>query len=529
MGIWSHLSSITNTHRSIQLKQAYRAIGEAYGRRGLDSPPIAPSISATREQTLRQWYNMAREHGANGAARRFACQLIKSAPLTRSHWSMLMDVSLDQTSVRAVRGVYRGVRRPFGTRRARTAWTVPRSNNDRPRVAFVSSSDGYGGDVRYWLGLIQDPIFRDSIDCHVILWGSLEHEEVKRELDHVSVPTYTLNRIGIPATGISQRVVTKARRALGNPQPDHLFAQIKDINPDLVWFNFGGVEFPALQPTIEKCRAVNIPYWYVSHNVPNSYLFANARHTAQVAPLIKGAATFASNSQTGMRDVERALATQLLNQLIFHVSKPRAFIESAHRVSLEHPILTDGVARFVHIGSLTPRYKGQHVLFEALASPIWKTRNWRLTCYGSGPELEYLTRLISYFGLERQIVLAGETKSVLDALASSDLFVFPSLSEGKGFALVEAMACGRPAVGTAIGGIPELVLDGVTGWLARAATVEEIASTMDRAWRDRSHWPEFGQRARNHVSHEFSHDATIPLLLKKLYQDLGVEWRSPRE
>ena len=62
--------------------------------------------------------------------------------------------------------------------------------------------------------------------------------------------------------------------------------------------------------------------------------------------------------------------------------------------------------------------------------------------------------------------------------------------------MVEAMLCGRPVIGTAVAGIPEWICDGNSGFLADAPTAKCFAATLERAWRQKSHWQEMGSKAR---------------------------------
>jgi len=87
-----------------------------------------------------------------------------------------------------------------------------------------------------------------------------------------------------------------------------------------------------------------------------------------------------------------------------------------------------------------------------------------------------------------------------------DLLVLPSRREARGIVIAEAMACGRPTVATAVGGIPDSVVDGVTGLLAAAATEDAWVAALERLWRERARIPEWGANARRHVSTLFSDD-----------------------
>jgi glycosyltransferase involved in cell wall biosynthesis len=95
----------------------------------------------------------------------------------------------------------------------------------------------------------------------------------------------------------------------------------------------------------------------------------------------------------------------------------------------------------------------------------------------------------------------------------------PSLSEGSPFALAEGMACGRPAVGTPVGGIDELVREGETGWLAHSTEADDVASALDRCWHDRAEWPRFGRAARELAERAYDLEPAHRVLLANLLSD----------
>jgi glycosyltransferase involved in cell wall biosynthesis len=120
-----------------------------------------------------------------------------------------------------------------------------------------------------------------------------------------------------------------------------------------------------------------------------------------------------------------------------------------------------GASTVVSVGNLRPE-KGHSVLLRAVA----ELGDARLVIVGDGPLRSSLEREARSLGLADRVEFAGAVSDVWPYLARADVFVFPSLSEPLGIAVMEAMAAGLPVVASAVGGIPELVTDGVTGYLA---------------------------------------------------------------
>ena len=110
-------------------------------------------------------------------------------------------------------------------------------------------------------------------------------------------------------------------------------------------------------------------------------------------------------------------------------------------------------------------HKGQKHLIEAAALVVRQVPDARFVIAGEGELRESLEHQIKHLGLEKHVVLAGFRPDILSVHKAFDIFVMSSVTEGLGTSVLDAMACGRPVVGTRAGGIPEVIEDGVTGIL----------------------------------------------------------------
>lgn len=134
--------------------------------------------------------------------------------------------------------------------------------------------------------------------------------------------------------------------------------------------------------------------------------------------------------------------------------------------------------------------KGLRILLQAVARLRRQTSSpgCQLLIVGEGPALQQLQGLSAELGLAPWVVFAGVRRDIPGLLPLMDLFVLPSLYEGFGIAILEAMAAGRPVVATAVGGIPEVVVHGETGLLvppgdpvALADALHELLAHPERA------------------------------------------------
>lgn len=99
----------------------------------------------------------------------------------------------------------------------------------------------------------------------------------------------------------------------------------------------------------------------------------------------------------------------------------------------------------------------------------------RLLLIGDGPELSTMCQLVKEKGLRDRVIFLGKQDNVAELLSMSDLKLLLSEKESFGLVLLEAMACGVPVVATNVGGIPEVIDDGNTGFLCEVGDIEAVA------------------------------------------------------
>jgi len=129
------------------------------------------------------------------------------------------------------------------------------------------------------------------------------------------------------------------------------------------------------------------------------------------------------------------------------------------------------------VGWLTP-VKGHRYLIEALSKLKPSHPRLYVVIVGGGELRRTLTDLAAGLGVEDAVRLLGERDDVLECLADMDLFVMPSLNEGMGRALIEAMAAGRPVVATRVGGIPAIVKDRRNGLLVPPGDAASLGTAI---------------------------------------------------
>ncbi len=124
--------------------------------------------------------------------------------------------------------------------------------------------------------------------------------------------------------------------------------------------------------------------------------------------------------------------------------------------------------------------KGQLLLVQAAAQLIRRGIALKLVLAGDGELREEIEASVRDLGIEAHVRITGWISSarVRDELLGARALVLPSFAEGLPVVIMESMALGRPVISTFIAGIPELVLDGVQGWLIPAGDVDALAGAM---------------------------------------------------
>jgi len=180
--------------------------------------------------------------------------------------------------------------------------------------------------------------------------------------------------------------------------------------------------------------------------------------------------------------------------------------------------LPAGAAIVGVVGNLHP-WKGQDLLLRAVAR-IRKDRPdvW-VVLAGDGSARDDLRRLAEELGVLGQTVFAGIRQDVPELLALMDVFVLPSQHESLPNAVLEAMACAKPVVATRVGGLPEIVDEGETGFLVPPGGDAAMANRILRVLNDRDLAGRMAVAARGKVLGAFTCDRLVANMAR-LYEDV---------
>jgi L-malate glycosyltransferase len=173
-----------------------------------------------------------------------------------------------------------------------------------------------------------------------------------------------------------------------------------------------------------------------------------------------------------------------------------------------------------NIGALVT-HKGQRHLIEAAAIVLRDVPDARVVILGEGELRATLEHQVKHLHLEKHVLLPGFREDVLALLKGFDIFVMSSETEGLGTSILDAMACGRPVVGTKAGGIPEVVEDGVTGLLVEPHNPAALAQAITALLQDDALRSRMGAAGLARVREHFTVDRMVADTIAVYEQVLG--------
>jgi len=161
----------------------------------------------------------------------------------------------------------------------------------------------------------------------------------------------------------------------------------------------------------------------------------------------------------------------------------------------------------IHISNFRKVKRVQDVIytFQQIRDQIQS----KLLLVGDGPEYSTMVQLVEELGLTDDVLFLGKQKNISDLLSISDLKLLMSEKESFGLVLLEAMACEVPCIGTNVGGIPEVIEHGETGYIVSLNDIKEASSYALRLLKDDTLHHQFSQNAVQHARAHFNSDKIV--------------------
>lgn len=163
--------------------------------------------------------------------------------------------------------------------------------------------------------------------------------------------------------------------------------------------------------------------------------------------------------------------------------------------------------------------KGHSIFIDAIADMLHNGYKVQAFIVGDGPEGKYLKGLVRRLGIEESFHFFGSAVDTSGYLSVMDIFVFPSIKEGLGLSLLEALASGRPSISSDVGGISDIIKDKENGLLFQVGDVRVLRDSIIHLLEDEAMRRRLGEAGKNLVREKFSLDRMANQILN-LYKNV---------
>jgi glycosyltransferase involved in cell wall biosynthesis len=186
----------------------------------------------------------------------------------------------------------------------------------------------------------------------------------------------------------------------------------------------------------------------------------------------------------------------------FQITNSTSKSEAKQRLGFDDSPVVGVIARLSDV-------KGHAYLIRGFPDILRGYPQAKLLIVGRGKMQSELLRLVKGLGIENSVFFMPEVCDTMDMLAAMDIFVMPSLKEGLGLALMEAMAAALPVIGSDIGGIKSLIKHGTTGILVKPTDTKGLTASILELLEDKDKAASLGKNAREFIRSSFSQELMV--------------------
>ncbi|MDA7025619.1 N-acetyl-alpha-D-glucosaminyl L-malate synthase BshA [Bacillus sp. CLL-7-23] len=234
-----------------------------------------------------------------------------------------------------------------------------------------------------------------------------------------------------------------------------------------------------------------------------------------IDPSLKDLIRFAIESSDRVTAVSSALVAQTYDlikprkkiETIYNFVDERVYAKKDHYSLKEQYGITPDEKVIIHVSNFRKVKRVQDVIH--VFNRIVKRMKAKLLLVGDGPEMTVICQLVRQLGLQDAVRFLGKQDGVEELYAISDLKLLLSEKESFGLVLLEAMACGVPCIGTNIGGIPEVIIDGTSGYLVNVGDVDGASEKALHLLTDHKLHHRFAEAALQNIRERFSSSKII--------------------
>ncbi|GJQ60335.1 MAG: glycosyl transferase family 1 [Candidatus Scalindua sp.] len=183
-------------------------------------------------------------------------------------------------------------------------------------------------------------------------------------------------------------------------------------------------------------------------------------------------------------------------------------------IPIDHPV----VCTITHL----EEHKGVVYLIKAASLLLKSRENVTFLLVGNGSLKDSLIKLCMKLNIEKRVIFTGERIDTPEILSLIDVFVLPSIREGLGLSILEAMSHGKPIIATKVGGIPEIVTDGVNGILVPPCNPDALVSALETLLKNKEKREQMGFHGKRICNESFGSKAMVNKI-ELLYDELLSE------
>lgn len=270
---------------------------------------------------------------------------------------------------------------------------------------------------------------------------------------------------------VKSRIATRLKGQLDHP---HFWSEIDKSNVDIVCISCGDTYDISGKPAlVNRLKSEGVAYIIISQfHEENAPLPLERR--LLIANFFNKAKKIVFVAQRNLEVAKRNLISEFQQALVIY---------NPIKVQIRQiPFPPKKLFSVASVARLECKVKNQDLLLDCFRDPIWITRNWHLNLYGTGPDKAYLEELIKYWKLDKHVTLHDHVEFVEEIWRTNHLLILPSSGEGSSLALQEAMACGRPAIVSDVGGNTELTEDNVSGFVMKGISRDNLQEALLHAY-----------------------------------------------
>lgn len=328
------------------------------------------------------------------------------------------------------------------------------------------------------------------------------------------------------------------RLALLNPNVHY-----HEVNvPEYPLFHYQPYELALSSKLVDMVKLHKIELLHVHYAIPHAYAGYMAKqilkgegiiipmvttlHGTDITlvgnhPFYKSAVTFSINKSDKVTSVSQSLKDDTLR--LFDVKNEIEVIPNFIEVPEKNPVnpckrsvmAQPNEKIITHISNFRKVKNIPHVI--QIFNLIQQKIDAKLMMVGDGPEKIKAEKLCEELGISDKVIFFGNSHEINQILTHSDLFLLPSETESFGLAALEAMACGVPVISSNSGGLPEVNVNEITGYLSNVGNINEMASNALKILSNETILNNFKQNSLQ-IAKQFSIDKILPMY-EKLYNE----------